>query len=163
MILPKRWPRCVPARNYCMESGAQGRKAGMATANVSDFLRRLTRGMVAETLADQSDRQLVEQFLAGRGEAVFEAILRRHGAMVYRVCWRVLQHHQDAEDAFQATFLVLAHRLRTVRKHASLASWLHGIAHRVALKSRAAAATRRRHEEQAPVCQAMPPDDVSWG
>src|SRR6516225_122312 len=123
MILPKRWPRCVPSRNYCMESGAPWRKAGMATANVSDFLRRLTRGMVAETLADQSDRQLVEQFLAGRGEAVFEAILRRHGAMVYRVCWRVLQHHQDAEDAFQATFLVLAQRLRTVRKHASLVSW----------------------------------------
>ena len=64
----------------------------MTTANVSAFLRRLTRGMVAETLADQSDRQLVEQFLAERGEAVFEAIVRRHGAMVYRVCWRVLQH-----------------------------------------------------------------------
>src|SRR6516164_139566 len=135
----------------------------MATANVSDFLRRLTRGMVAETLAVQSDRQLVEQFLAGRGEAVFEAILRRHGAMVYRVCWRVLQHHQDAEDAFQATFLVLAQRLRTVRKHASLASWLHGVAHRLALRAKAGAATRRRHEAQASVCQPMPPDDVSWG
>ena len=119
--------------------------------------------MVAETLADQSDRQLVEQFLAGRGEAVFEAVVRRHGAMVYRVCWRVLQHHQDAEDAFQATFLVLAQRLRTVRKRASLASWLHGVAHRVALKARAEAGTRRRHEAQASVRQTMPPDDVSWG
>ena len=146
-----------------MESGAQWRKAGMGTAKTSDFLRRLTRGMVAETLADQSDRQLVEQFLAGRGEAVFEAILRRHGAMVYRVCWRVLQHHQDAEDAFQATFLVLAQRLRTVRKHASLASWLHGVAHRLALRAKAGAATRRRHEAQASVCQTMPPDDGSWG
>src|SRR5262249_39002313 len=138
-------------------------KAGMATANVSDFLRRLTRGMVAETLADQSDRQLVERFLAGQVEAVFEAIVRRHGAMVYRVCWRVLQHHQDAEDAFQATFLVLAQRLRTVRKHASLASWLHGVAHRLALRAKAGAATRRRHEAQASVCQTMPPDDVSLG
>jgi DNA-directed RNA polymerase specialized sigma24 family protein len=109
--------------------------------------------MVAETLADQSDRQLVEQFLAGRGEAVFEAILRRHGAMVYRVCWRVLQHHQDAEDSFQATFLVLAQKLRTVRKRASLASWLHGVVHRVALRAKAGAATRRRHEAQASVCQ----------
>src|SRR5262249_53664291 len=134
-----------------------------ATTNVSAFLRRLTRGMVAATLADQSDRQLVEQFLAGRDEAVFEAIVRRHGAMVYRVCRRILQHHQDAEAALQATFLLLAQRLRTVRKHASLASWLHGVAHRVALKSKAAAATRRRHEEQAPVCQNMPRDDVSWG
>jgi hypothetical protein len=58
-----------------------------ATANVSAFLRSLTRGMVAETLADKSDRQLVEQILAGQDEAVFEAIARRHGAMVYRVCW----------------------------------------------------------------------------
>src|SRR5262249_33119208 len=146
-----------------MESGAPWRKAGMATANVSDFLRRLTRGMVAETLADQSDRQLVEQFLDGHDEAVFEAIVRRHGAMVYRACWRVLQHHQDAEDAFQATFLVLAQRLRTVRKHASLASWLHGVAHRVALKAKAEAATRRRHEQQAAVSPPVPPDDVSWG
>jgi RNA polymerase sigma factor (sigma-70 family) len=118
--------------------------------------------MVAATLADQSDRQLVEQFLTGQGEAVFEAIVRRHGAMVYRVCWRVLQHHQDVEDAFQATFLVLAQRLRTVRKHASLASWLHGVAHRVALKSKGATATCRRHEEQAAASQKMPPDDVSW-
>jgi RNA polymerase sigma factor (sigma-70 family) len=119
--------------------------------------------MVAATLADQSDRQLVERFLAGQDEAVFEAIVRRHGAMVYRVCWRVLQHHQDAEDAFQVTFLVLAQRLRTVRKHASLASWLHGVAHRVALKSKRAAATRRRQEEQAAASQTIPPADVSWG
>src|SRR6516162_9086459 len=128
----------------------------MATAKLSTFLRRLTRGMVAETLADQSDRELVERFLAGQDAAVFEAIVRRHGPMVYRVCWRVLQHHQDAEDAFQATFLVLAQGLRSVRKHASLASWLHGVAYRVALKSKAGAATRRRHEAQASACQTMP-------
>src|SRR5262249_1545293 len=132
-------------------------------ANVSDFLRRLTRGMVAATLADQSDRQLVERFLAGQDEAVFEAIVRRHGAMVYRVCWRVLQHHHDAEDAFQATFLVLAQPLRTVRKRASLASWRPGVADRGALKSNGAEATRRRHEEQAAASQTMPPADVSWG
>ena len=105
----------------------------MATANLSVFLRRLTRGMAAETLTDQSDRQLVEQFLARREEAAFEALLRRHGPMVYRVCWRVLQRVQDAEDAFQATFLVLAQKLSTVRKYDSLASWLHGVAHRTAL------------------------------
>src|SRR3954449_1183428 len=134
----------------------------MATANVSDFFRRLTRGMAAETLGDHSDRQLVERALAGRDEAAFQAIVHRHGSMVYRVCWRVLQHPQDAEDAFQATFLVLAQKLRTLRKHASLASWLHGVAHRVALKAKAQATTRRRHEHQAPTSQTMPPDDVSW-
>src|SRR5262245_59074262 len=105
----------------------------MATANLSAFLRCLTRGMAAETLGDQSDRRLVEQFLSGRDETVFEALVRRHGPIVYRVCWRVLQQDQDAEDAFQATFLVLAQKLRTVRKHASLAIWLYGVAYRVAL------------------------------
>src|SRR5215475_15886967 len=120
----------------------------MATAHLSLFLRRLTRGMVAETLVDEPDGRLVEQFLARRDEAVFTALVRRHGPMVYRVCWRVLQQEQDAEDAFQATFLVLAQKLHTVRKHDSLASWLHGIARRVALKTKAQAGMRRRYEQQ---------------
>src|ERR1700682_2703297 len=90
----------------------------MATTNLSDFFRRLTRGMAAETLGDHCDRQLVERALAGRDEAAFQAIVQRHGPMVYRVCWRVLLHPQDAEDAFQATFLVLGQKLRSVRKHA---------------------------------------------
>src|SRR5437868_7660429 len=131
----------------------------MATASMSTFLRRLMRGMAAETLRDESDRQLVERLLAGRDEAAFETIVRRHGAMVYRVCWRVLQQGQDTEDAFQTTFLILAERLRTVRRHASLASWLHGVAHRVALKARAQAATRRRHEQKAGAVQ-FPPAEV---
>ena len=80
----------------------------MATATLSDFLRRLARGMAAETLGDRSDRQLIDMALAGPNETALEAIVHRHGAMVYRVCWRVLQHAQDAEDAFQGTFLVLA-------------------------------------------------------
>src|SRR5438309_4336818 len=133
----------------------------MAAASMSSFLRRLTRGMAAETLQDQSDRQLVERLLAGRDEAVFEAIVRRHGPMVYRVCWRVLQQEQDAEDAFQATFLILAQQFRTVRRRASLASWLHGIGHRVALKARAQGATRRRHEQKA-TTENFPPDEVTW-
>jgi RNA polymerase sigma factor (sigma-70 family) len=133
----------------------------MATANVSAFLHRLTRGMVEETLADHSDRQLVERLLARPDEAAFEAIVRRHGPMVYRVCWRVLQQEQDTEDAFQATFLILARQSRTVRRPASLASWLHGIARRVALKARAHDAARRRHEQKAATAN-VPPDDVPW-
>jgi RNA polymerase sigma factor (sigma-70 family) len=134
----------------------------MATAELSRFLRSLTRGMAAEALASRSDRQLVEQFLATRDEAVFEALLRRHGPMVYRVCWRALQRSQDTEDAFQATFLLLAQKLRTVRNRDSLASWLHGVAHRVALKAKAQASTRRRHDRLGAVSEAVPPDKLTW-
>jgi RNA polymerase sigma factor (sigma-70 family) len=133
----------------------------MATTNLNAFLRRLTRGMIAETLADQSDRQLVELFLAGRDGAAFEAIVRRHGPIVYRVCWRVLRQEQDTEDAFQATFVLLAQRVHTLRKRASLASWLHGIAHRVALKAKAEAAVRRCREQRA-TKSGGPTDQVTW-
>ncbi len=134
----------------------------MATTKLSHFLRTLTRGMAAEVLEDQSDRELVARFLARQDEAAFEALVRRHGPMVYRVSWRVLQHSQDTEDAFQAVFLLLAQKLRTVRNRDSLASWLHGVAHRVALKAKTQAATRRRHEGQASVSQEVPPDEVTW-
>ena len=133
----------------------------MAAMSVSTFLRRLTRGMAAERIRDQSDRQLVERLVAGRDEAAFETVVRRHGPMVYRVCWRVLQQEQDTEDAFQATFLILAQQLRTVRRRDSLASWLHGVAHRVALKARSQAAARHRHEQKTRAEQ-FPPDEVPW-
>src|SRR5579883_474711 len=114
----------------------------MGRPKLKEFIRRLTCGMAVSALADHSDCQLVERALAERQEAAFQAIVRRHGPMVYRVCWRVLQHPQDAEDAFQATFLVFAQKLPTLRKQASLASWLHGIAHRIALKLRAETGAR---------------------
>jgi RNA polymerase sigma factor (sigma-70 family) len=132
----------------------------MATALATNFLRRLTRGMAAEALAEVPDRQLVERLLAGPDEVAFETIIRRHGAMVYRVCWRVLQHDQDTEDAFQATFLVLARNVGAVRKRDSLASWLHGVAHRVALDARQQASHRRRHEGHVP---ALVPDPGPLG
>ena len=82
--------------------------------------------------------------------------------MVYRVCWRVLQQPQDVEDVFQATFLLLAQKLRTIRKRDSLASWLHGVAHRISLKAKARQAVRLRHEELARVAEAVGGDDASW-
>jgi RNA polymerase sigma-70 factor (ECF subfamily) len=135
----------------------------MTIANLSAFLRRLTRGKAAETRDGPADGQLVEDFLARREPAAFEAILRRHGPMVYRVCWRVLQQEQDVEDAFQATFLVLAQKLHGLRRHESLASWLHGVAHRVALKARARDATRRQREQLRLTPEAVDADEVTWG
>jgi RNA polymerase sigma factor (sigma-70 family) len=119
----------------------------MATANLSVFLRHLRTSLAAEALNNLSDQQLLQRFLDQGNESAFEAIIRRHGPMVLRVCWRELQQSQDAEDAFQAAFMLLACQARSIRKPNSLASWLHGVAHRIALKVQAQRATRRRHEE----------------
>jgi RNA polymerase sigma-70 factor (ECF subfamily) len=134
----------------------------MATADAALFLRQLARGIAAETWSDLSDRQLVELYLARRDDSVFETILRRHGPMVYRVCWRVLQQSQDVEDAFQATFLLMAQRLRTLRKRDSLASWLHGVARRIALKARGRSAAQHRHEANARIPQKVVVEDTPW-
>ncbi len=102
-------------------------------------------------LGDLSDAQLLERYLGGlddAAEAGFAALVERHGPMVLRVCRQVLGDPHDAEDAFQATFLVLARRAGSVRRRDSVASWLHGIARRVALHARADVARRRRHESQ---------------
>ncbi len=99
-----------------------------------------------------SDAELLDRFLGRRSaaaEAAFEAIVTRHGPMVLAVCGNVLRNPHDAQDAFQATFLVLASRAGSIRRRDSLASWLLGVARRVALRSRAAVARRRMVERQA--------------
>ena len=82
-------------------------------------LGKLSTGQGADNLADQ---ELVERYAASRDEAAFEALVRRHGPLVWRVCLDVTRHEQDAEDAFQATFLVLARQPGSLRKRSSLAS-----------------------------------------
>jgi RNA polymerase sigma factor (sigma-70 family) len=102
-------------------------------------------------LGGLTDAQLLEHYVAGRdedAEAGFAALVDRHGPMVLRVCRQVLGDPHDAEDAFQATFLVLARRAGSVRRRDAVASWLHGIARRVAMHARADAARRRVHERR---------------
>jgi RNA polymerase sigma factor (sigma-70 family) len=103
------------------------------------------------TFAGLTDAQLLARF-ADRSEdgaeLAFEALVERHGPMVFRVCRGVLRDEHAAEDALQATFLVLARKARSLWVKDSLASWLHGVAHRVASRSRSDAARRRRHEQQ---------------
>jgi RNA polymerase sigma factor (sigma-70 family) len=119
----------------------------MAAVQLGAVLRRLR--LVAErTGEDQSDRQLLDHFVATRDEAAFAALLQRHGRLVFGVCCSVLHQEQDAEDAFQATFLVLARMASSIRKLDSLASWLHGVALRTALRARQTMKTRRRYEQK---------------
>jgi RNA polymerase sigma factor (sigma-70 family) len=96
-----------------------------------------------------SDGQLLERFIASRDEAAFGALLQRHGSMVLRVCRRALHQPQDAEDAFQATFLLLAQKAASIQKHESVASWLYGVAYRLAIKARARSSRRQAREKRA--------------
>jgi RNA polymerase sigma-70 factor (ECF subfamily) len=94
------------------------------------------------------DGQLLERFIARRDEGAFEALVLRHGPMVWGVCRRALPGHHDAEDAFQATFLVLARKAASVLPREMLVNWLYGVANRTALKARASVARRRLRERQ---------------
>src|SRR5262249_45385828 len=99
----------------------------MVSALLGSVLRHLRQ--LADRTAGAADADLLERFVARRQEAAFAALLRRHGPMVLAVCRRVLRHAHDAEDAFQATFLILVRRAGRIRKRESVASFLHGVAY----------------------------------
>src|SRR5205807_9863571 len=124
---------------------------------------RYLRRIAARQPDAGSDAQLLERFFGKRDEAAFAELLDRHGPLVLAVCRRILQNFHDAEDVFQATFLVLARKGRSLRKRESLASWLHGVAFRIALKARAQAARRHAREQSLgdiPVVDSAP--DLIW-
>jgi RNA polymerase sigma factor (sigma-70 family) len=123
-------------------------------------LPRAALRLVAVADAEPDDA-LLGRFVTGRDGEAFARLLRRHGPMVLAVCRRVLRHRQDAEDAFQATFLVLARRAMAVRPRALLGCWLYGVAYRTALAARRLAAARRVREARAGVMREVEaaPDD----
>jgi RNA polymerase sigma factor (sigma-70 family) len=121
----------------------------MATAALAGILEQLRTMVHAKAYEESSDRQLLELFLAQREEAAFVALLKRHGPMVLQVCHRIQGNQHDAEDVFQATFLLLARKAGSIRKPESLASWLHGVAHRLALEAKAQRTRRQAYERQA--------------
>jgi RNA polymerase sigma factor (sigma-70 family) len=130
----------------------------MAAEPVGVLLRQIHKFATEQGTANLADRELVERFATGREEAAFEALVRRHGPMVLGVCRRILRNVHDAEDAFQATFLVLSRKARVLRRRDSVGNWLYGVAYRVALRARASGARRRAHEGR--VAQKPGPDPL---
>src|SRR6266404_1223885 len=108
-----------------------------------------------QILHQLSDAHLLERFATRHSEAAFAVLVERHGPLVQSVCRRVLHDAHDAEDAFQAAFLVLARKAHTIRTRQSLASWLYKVAYRIALRARAGIARRRSQEREA--IQTAPP------
>src|SRR6266516_4119944 len=129
-----------------------------APSPILQLIRRSVEDQRANRLTDQ---ELLHRFRSERDQAAFHTLLRRHGPMVLDVCRGVLGGGPDAEDAFQATFLVFARKAGSIRTAAALGSWLHGVAHRTALKARAQLAVRHKHEARAPQRQASEPGDLS--
>ena len=109
----------------------------------------LIRALHARGAEDKTDGQLLEQFVNAHDESAFTVLVRRHGPMVLGVCRRILGSHADADDAFQATFLVLIRKAASLTSRAVLGDWLHGVARHTALKAKADAARRRAKEQAA--------------
>lgn len=110
-----------------------------------------------------SDAELLARFSVGREEAAFAALMRRHGRMVWSVCRHVLRHEQDAEDAFQATFLVLVRKAGSICKGMAIASWLHATAYHIATRARRDAVIRRARESKGEsMSPAEPISESAW-
>jgi RNA polymerase sigma factor (sigma-70 family) len=136
----------------------------MAQVEGAMLLRRIRRlaALASRCPSHLTDSQLIQQFVAERDEGAFTALVQRHAPMVLRVCRGILHHQQDAEDACQAAFLVLARRARTIRKQQALSSWLHGVAYRVASRTRAQARRRQEREKTSAVlCATNAIDDLT--
>jgi RNA polymerase sigma factor (sigma-70 family) len=107
------------------------------------------RTLLADDLAALPDAELVGRFVERRDDAAFTALVRRHGTLVLGVCRRVLRHEQDAEDAFQATFLIFARDAVRMRRAGAVGNWLYGVAYNVARRVRTARTRRSAHEQHA--------------
>ncbi len=128
----------------------------MAVGQFSTVIQQL-RCLLNHGATAAPDESLLERYLSQRDEAAFEALVRRHGPMVLGVCRRILGNVHDAEDAFQATFLVLVRKAASIRPRSMVGNWLYGVACRTALDARKVAA-KRRAKEAAGLPRTQPPD-----
>jgi RNA polymerase sigma factor (sigma-70 family) len=137
----------------------------MPIGHAERLMPTLRRIVTARESAARSDGELLAAFVAARDADAFAELLRRHGPMVLGVCRRVVGDRATADDAFQATFLVLARRAAAVRPREQVGNWLYGVAYRTALKARTVLARRRARERQVDVMPepTAPPAAPAWG
>src|SRR6266700_1024977 len=134
----------------------------VAKKALNGVFQRIRNLAAVQTSRGCNDRELVQRFLA-EDEAAFTVLVERHGPMVLALCRRVLRQRDDAEDACQATFLVLARKAAALRKQGSLSSWLHGVAYRICVNLKRQEARRRRREQTALRPAAQESDgDITW-
>jgi RNA polymerase sigma factor (sigma-70 family) len=121
----------------------------MANGHADVVWQHLCSLVAERRAAEASDAELLRRFVADRDEAAFAALVRRHGPLVWGVCRRVLHDWHAPEDAFQATFLVLARKAATVTKRTAVAAWLYRVAYHAATRARARAGRQQRRERPA--------------
>ena len=135
----------------------------MPAKPLNGVFHRIRKLAAVHTLREASDRDLLARFVGAEDEAAFTLLVERHGPMVLSLCRRVLRRGDDADDACQATFLVLARKAGSLRKQESLGSWLHSVAYRVANNLRRQQARRQRREQAHARPAAQEDDgDITW-
>ncbi len=130
----------------------------MTGGSQGSFLQSIQTLFSVGSVGGMTDSQLLERFLSRRdegAEAAFAALVSLHGPMVWDVCRNILSDPHAAEDAFQATFLILVRKAGSIRQRDAIGSWLHGVARRVAVRAKATAARRLRHERQGTAMKAI--------
>ena len=134
----------------------------MANGQAQGILRWLRMMVAAEDSRQRPDQELVTRFVHDGDEAAFTLLVQRHGPMVFGVCERLLDHGQDAEDAFQVTFLVFARKAGAIRKKVSVSCWLYGVASRVAANVRRKNARLRSHEKTSVHVPDVAAPEATW-
>jgi RNA polymerase sigma factor (sigma-70 family) len=135
----------------------------MSKGQLGSLLVHIRRILAGHPVGGLTDRQLLKRFAVQQEEAAFAALMQRHGPLVWGVCWRTLQHTQDAEDVFQATFLVLARKAGSMRWQRSVGNWLYEVAHRLATEAKSKAARRRVREQRVvDMPKAEPVSESAW-
>ncbi len=137
-------------KDRCADTDPQQAEATlMATKTLNGFIEYLRRGAQLSDEAGLTDGELMAAYVARHDQAAFETLVRRHGPMVLGVCRRILRNDADAEDAFQATFLVLVRKANTIRTKTRVSNWLYGVAHNTALKAKSMNRQRQAKEREA--------------